>query len=92
MTELDLTPIKARLDAASPGPWSWGYVDDTANPEALHSSIDLVAYAPDRTIKIGYPDATLIASAPADIAALIAEVERLRAEVESLESTLMEDY
>jgi hypothetical protein len=51
---LDLDPIKARLAAATPGPWVY-----SCN------------------------DAYLIANAPTDLAALVAEVERLRAAIKS---------
>ena len=76
---LDLDPIKAREAAATPGPWKVvdpGYrvaVDDgtgflVANTFMAPSSRDL-------------PDARFIAHARTDVPALLAEVERLRAEL-----------
>lgn len=55
MTPADLAAIRARLEAATPGPW---------------------------TAKSFDPDDQFIAHAPSDIAALLAEVERLRRLVE----------
>ena len=71
-----LTEIRARLDAATPGPWV------VTGQEILTVAVDgqtgwesLVAdvWHRDR-------DADLIAHAPADIAWLLDEVERLRAQ------------
>jgi len=56
---IDLDAIKARLDAATSGPW---WTDDTAEM-----------------------DAVLIAHAPGDLAALVAEVERLRERIADFE-------
>lgn len=55
MTPADLAAIRARLEAATPGPW---------------------------TAKSFDPDDQFIAHAPGDIAALLAEVERLHRLVE----------
>jgi hypothetical protein len=65
----DLEAIKERLAAATPGPWTqW----------ATH-------YVCDKREKIAGPmlarDADLIAHAPEDLAALVEEVERLRADL-----------
>ena len=87
MTELDLTPIKQRLDAATDGPWKWGNIYNLSARQGVVDVLEL-----DMDYDSTPEDRTFIAAAPTDIAALIAEVERLRAEVESLESTLMEDY
>lgn len=79
MTDLDLAPIKARLAAATPGPWTWvchstaGVSEWTVFDAADHALA---------TNRHGWrPDAEFIAHAPTDIAALLAEVERLRAEL-----------
>ena len=84
MTNLDLTPIKNRLAKATPGPWRmWqdprpGHENETAVETAwAHGDIEgetelITDYLPTRA------DARFIAEAPADIAALIGEVERLR--------------
>lgn len=74
---LDLEPIKARLAAATPGPWesdiypgseNWVYVGGVRGPGP---SLELGADSSG--------DAEFITNAPTDIAALVAEVERLRA-------------
>jgi len=89
MTEpLDLDPIRTRLEAASLGPWRW---EDWGDPPADHersaytlASDELgltkaICTAAEATSMWKNPaDADLIAHAPSDIAALIAEVERLR--------------
>lgn len=121
---LDLDAIKARLDAASPGPWRWygntrytmylvrwgdcgweivmSQTRKGMHDAALQFNTDgrlvradtLAVYEVCRDatsaddprvyrhdiVDIRHPDADLIAHAPTDIAALIAEVERLRAE------------
>lgn len=80
---LDLQPIKARLAAATPGPW-------TASPNVQPRGVAAVAEV--NTVLVlssgplyGSPaqDADLIANAPTDLAALVAEVERLRAAIET---------
>jgi hypothetical protein len=83
---LNLEPIKARLSEATPGPWRasnpWGY-------ERLR-----VISAPGGPVSTAYNDvdgfnnADFIAAAPEDMAALIAEVERLRSEMEDDFETL----
>lgn len=84
---LDLAAIKARLAAATPGPWRQQLCacgsdcDDHASVKAGGSLV--VTCAPDA-------DADLIAHAPQDLAALIAEVERLRAVLDSSSSALTE--
>jgi len=68
---IDLEAIKARLAAATPGPW---WVDESrrgVEAQAYGYPIEIVA-------RTGRADAVLIAHAPGDIAALVAEVERLR--------------
>ena len=89
MTEpLDLNPIRTRLEAASLGPWRW---EDWGDPPVDHersahtlASDELgltkaICTAAQATSMWKNPaDADLIAHAPSDIAALIAEVERLR--------------
>jgi hypothetical protein len=126
---LDLEPIKARLAAATPGPWVW--VDHNGAPEYAQGEItdgkgnplewggrcgiESEANAPTEDddlsdpkwsgpvdvltvlgpveddeddgvyeIPISDADAALIVNAPDDIAALVAEVERLRAQLTQL--------
>lgn len=78
---LDLQPIKDRLAAATPGPW-------TASPNVQPRGVAAVAQV--NTVLVlssgplyGSPmqDASLIANAPTDLAALVAEVERLQAQL-----------
>ncbi|PWJ22795.1 hypothetical protein ATK17_3964 [Branchiibius hedensis] len=97
--ELDLDAVKARLAAATPGPWEWiGDSFDDAEPfvcthmtrwdehgpdlvvAADHGKTVLRAEGADWSAMSGkHADGDLIANAPTDIAALVAEVERLRA-------------
>lgn len=69
---LDLAPIKARLAAATPGPWNLSG-DCMTITQTSHITRDVW------TIPRSHDDMRLIAHVPTDIAALIAEVERLRA-------------
>ena len=81
---LDLEPIKERLAAADQGPWSafcesgdwWIQQRDTDGNPIGTMICDANA--------ISDSNMELIAHAPADIAALIAEVERLRGEHDPL--------
>lgn len=66
---LDLEPIKARLAAATPGPWEM-QDEYIACPDG-----DFVCTIVDGGTE---RDAMLIANAPTDLAALVAEVEALR--------------
>lgn len=77
MTALDLDPIRARLAAATPGPWYSEWVPDDdwivvyGQPHGAYVCPEVCTLTDDA-------DAEFIAHAPADIAALLAEVERLR--------------
>lgn len=77
MTELELNAIRARLDAATPGPWFTGmsgghwYVldnDITCDIEGQICSLNR---------RHAEANADLIANAPSDLAALLAEVDIL---------------
>jgi len=93
---MDLEPIKSRLAAATPGPWRAqefdSYPGDEGSAIVGGYSVGLVAYAvrPDFGAASGYDeaqcdrDATFIAHAPTDVAALIAEVERLRGQIDAV--------
>ena len=89
MTTLDLEPIKERLDKAHTewGPWkakedSWdGYsvvIDDNG------PGVSIIAEQIGQGEDEGRGDATFIAHAPEDIAALIIEVERLRGQIDAV--------
>jgi hypothetical protein len=125
MEPLDLEPIKARIAAATPGPWVWAdydgvpewatnisdgegnerewggrfSIESEANAPPLDADPDdpkwnepidvLRVLGPVEDddddgvyeIPIEDADAALIVNAPTDLAALIAEVERLRAQL-----------
>lgn len=73
MTPDQLAAIEARLRAATPGPWT-NDMREVWTANGTHCICD--AYVDE--IESGEcSDATFIANAPADIAALIAEVRRL---------------
>ena len=89
MSTLDLEPIKERLDKAHTewGPWkakgdSWdGYsvvIDDNG------PGVSIIAEQIGQGEDEGRGDAEFIANAPEDIAALVAEVERLREQVNAV--------
>lgn len=84
---LDLQPIKARLAAATPGPW------EVESSETVDGSfianmgpIMIVPYFQGMAPMMA--DADLIAHAPTDLAALVAEVERLRTAITEHERLL----
>lgn len=79
MTDINLEEIKGRLAAATPGHWMHGHCHmahwvDTKPDLTVMEICDVES-------DNAYADAELIANAPADIAALIAEVERLQAQI-----------
>ena len=86
---LDLEPIKERLDEATPGPWDFYVLPQSAGitVATIHSEHGPreTCWTVDLPPEIGgmgtEKDAEFIANAPEDIAALISEVERLRATV-----------
>jgi hypothetical protein len=78
---LDLDPIKARLAAATPGPWKAKIATfDNPGPEGIFSADDTWLF---KFFACRYPDLALVENAPTDLAALVAEVERLRAAIKS---------
>lgn len=77
MTPADIAAIEARLSAATPGPWFHDLQFlQVAAPDPRGGSCRYITAEGGPTD----PDADLIAHAPADIAALLAEVRRLTAE------------
>ena len=88
MSTLDLEPIKERLAAATPGPWDFHVLPQSVGitVATIHSEQGPreTCWTADLPPEIGgmgtEKDAEFIAHAPEDIAALVAEVERLRAE------------
>ena len=83
MTRLD--EIKARLAAATPGPWAWSRTPAATNDydhgilwsASNREVIEVVAPADGPEIETTKADAALIANAPADLALLVEAVERL---------------
>ncbi len=88
MSDLDLEAIKARAAAATPGPWErpeYGIFSFTARTEygAAMPVVGDCIYAD--------ADADFIAHAREDMDTLVAEVERLRERIESLERLVWAD-
>lgn len=83
--DLDLEPIKERLNAATKGPWVaihdvYGYSIATEDGESFVVDCDGQSPFPN------YGDVAFIAATRTDIPALIAEVERLRTILADLDS------
>lgn len=79
MSDLDLDAIKARVDAATPGPWISG---DRYRPGGLHPWEVVIGDYPVLEIEDsdqGRADAQFLAHTRDDVPALLAEVERLKA-------------
>jgi hypothetical protein len=85
MSELDLDAIRARADAATPGPWAKPFCTDAPGDEGWwinNGRVGTEEYSIGLTMAYNpraEADATFIAAARADIPALLDEVERLRA-------------
>lgn len=85
--KLDLEVVKARLVKATPSPWEW-IVWPRRNMLVHRTGMKtlLTVLETQGDVEADYPcandaDRDLIEHAPTDLAALIAEVERLRAEL-----------
>ena len=81
---LDLDAIKTRLDAATPGPWAQHpevprSIVSAGKPDFSLLALDAPPEDGPYAVVDSEGDADLIAHAPTDIAALVAEIERLRA-------------
>lgn len=74
MTSEQLAEIKARLEKATPGPWT--YKGGILGNKYLDQNPGIFL---DRSIEPPINNIEFISHAPTDIAALVAEVERLRA-------------
>lgn len=73
-----IAQIRARLGAATPGPWqTW---PDGADESVESASVGRFVCHMNSNMRQFREDASLIANAPADLAWLLAEVERLEAE------------
>lgn len=80
MPELDLDAIRARVDGATPGMWYWWPLDPRPHFQVGPTESAPVAevYGPTER----GADAEFIAHARTDVPALLAEVERLREELD----------
>jgi hypothetical protein len=87
MTPDQLSAIRARLDAATPGPWEAGTASccpDLGWVEGPKGAVCPQFTATKVTHSLDANDAELIANAPTDLRALLAEVEGLRVERDDL--------
>lgn len=88
MTDDDLNAIRARVEAATPGEWrvEWdGEYDQELFPCEISARESRSSTAFEKVCdveELSEADADLIANAPTDLRALLAEVKRLRAEVQ----------
>jgi len=77
---LDLKRIKNRLAAATPGPWEREFTEHIAEDMSLDASY--TSFIIGKGVSVGEmdmpADCELVAHAPQDLAALVAEVEQLR--------------
>jgi hypothetical protein len=88
-TPLDLDAIRARAEAATPGPWLHG---DEYEPGNLYEhevlmSEDLPVIEMDSDVQ-GSANAAFVAHARTDVPDLLAEIERLRAEADERDAYL----
>jgi hypothetical protein len=85
MNDGEIAAIRARLHAATPGPWE---IRDIGESEpyiyAGHAVVASTSFMDDGTYSQGYKDAQFIAHAPADIAYLLDEVAHLQTDVHDL--------
>lgn len=94
---LDLDAVKARIAKATPGPWEWSIRPKRHMLEHRFSARGFFTVLETQgDVEADYPcakdaDRDLIEHAPTDLAALVAEVERLRAEL-TAESTAVVAY
>lgn len=79
---VDIATIRARWDAATPGPWKWEFGAKAYHRQQLWSTStfgEVISHwvGEDQAMAVGDPDAAAIAFAPTDIAALLYELDRL---------------
>ncbi len=95
MTDLDLDSIKARCEAATPGPWRWWdaselrslVFEDDPHLDDLSAPIvgePIMGGFGEPEWDISVADAEFIAHAREDVPALVAEVKRLRAALDDI--------
>ena len=88
--KVDLDAIKARLQAATPGPWKdtgWSSIK-AATGDWVCQFFDKLEISQRRT----KANLHFVAHAPEDITTLLAEVERLRAQVNDLRDALVKGH
>lgn len=94
---LDLEPIKARLEAATAGPWccesDWPMVYSLAPGQQGKFVASGLAGAQTKAnrLPVAPPNMVFIAAAPTDLAALVAEVLRLRHVILAADELLTHD-
>ena len=91
MSDLDLEPIKARLDKAHTEWGSWKAEEDSWDGYSVviddrGPGVSIIAEQIGQGGDEGRGDAEFIANAPDDLAALLDEVERLRGQIDVLTS------
>ena len=88
MGAVDIDAIKARCEAATPGPWYAERGGEFDDPYYSIPSVCRDRYG-DNSLMVGSDKATadFIAAARTDVPALVAEVERLRDELRHVERT-----
>jgi len=88
MKQAELDIIKARCEAATPGPWVWhiGGDHDWLGPEDGLAILDDGSAAGEyqQVIAGDSPDGEFIAHAREDVPVLVAEIERLWASLEAI--------
>ena len=77
MTELDLEAIKARCEAATPGPWHQLFNTTDGPGVGIYKNLDQRQQSM-LACRMSDGDQIFVAHARADVPALVAEVERLR--------------
>lgn len=79
MTELDLKAIKARCEAATPGPWDVAIGNFSDDVSVVYVGSPGLKGSDQKRYNLSEDDQKFIAHARADVPTLVAEVERLRA-------------
>ena len=88
MTDKQLAAIRARCDAATPGPWCIKWSDHLKPWIEVYTK----TYYSEETQAAGHPDHQLIAHAREDIACLLAEIAALRELMADRENDLQFEY
>ena len=89
----DLEGIRARVEAATPGPWVFATDKGAPDYVQLYSTAEIDEYqadvlSADDLVFVSEPDATFIAAARTDIPALVSYIEELEGERDRLRQTL----